>query len=59
MDEKIEPEEETEVSSNEGLQDSASKKREREMPNLKNWLALAPRGWNTSSKKRTDDSDGS
>ena len=38
----------------EGAQDASSKK---VRTDLKNWLANAPRGWNTSQKRRSHDSN--
>ena len=52
-------EEKIDISSDEAVPAAASKKRKRERPNLKNWLAQAPVGWNAASKTRTEDSDGS
>jgi len=57
--EKCPGEEKIDISSDEAAPEAASKKRKRERPNLKNWLAQAPVGWNTASKTRKGDSDGS
>jgi len=56
--EKCPGEEKSDISSDEAAPAAASKKRKRERPNMKNWLAQAPVGWNTS-RTRTEDSDGS
>jgi len=57
--EKCPGEEKLDISFDEAADTAASKKRKRERPNLKYWLAQAPVGWNTASKTRKDDSDGS
>ena len=57
--EKCPGEEKLDISFDEAADTAASKKRKRERPNLKNWLAQAPVGWNTSSKTRTEATDGS
>ena len=57
--EKCPGEEKLDISFDEAADTAASKKRKRERPNLKNWLAQAPVGWNTASKTRKGDSDGS
>jgi len=57
--EKCPGEEKLDISFDEAADTAASKKRKRERPNLKNWLVQAPVGWNTASKTRKGDSDGS
>ena len=57
--EKCPGEEKIDISLDEAAPAVASKKRKRKWPNLKNWLAQAPVGWNTASMTRTEATDGS